>query len=294
MNDFPAIARMLEKRLAEWENDDDDDESEEGAPAKKGLPEKTKRRLLDASSWADDARLVSAAKALRQELGDGLFEDHNIFRDRVDGALKKLGIRLSGPDLKLLLRTVSWRVENAPPVIAKIHKPGKVQADPLRGLFEHPSASESATGAGAPNHPSPSGRGAGEGAALHPSPSGRGAGGEGTRPVVEYEPDPELRDTEQIAFLEAPPSGLAGGLPTEALAQAGIESFIRREVLPYTRDAWIDPDPKATKIGYEISFTRHFYQPPQLRTLAEISADILQLEQETEGLLGEITRGVAT
>ena len=279
MNDFPAIARMLEKRLAEWENDDDDDESEEGAPAKKGLPEKTKRRLLDASSWADDARLVSAAKALRQELGDGLFEDHNIFRDRVDGALKKLGIRLSGPDLKLLLRTVSWRVENAPPVIAKIHKPAKVQPDPLRGLFEHPSPSGSATGAGA---------------ALHPSPSGRGAGGEGTRPVVEYEPDPELRDTEQIAFLEAPPSGLAGGLPTEALAQAGIESFIRREVLPYTRDAWIDPDPKATKIGYEISFTRHFYQPPQLRTLAEISADILQLEQETEGLLGEITRGVAT
>jgi len=277
VNDFPAIARVLEKRLTEWGNDDDDDESEDGAPAKKGLPEKTKRRLLDASSWADDARLVSAANALRQELGDGLFEDHNIFRDRVDGALKKLGIRLSGPDLKLLLRTVSWRVENAPPVIAKIHKPGKAQPDPLRGLFEHPS---------------PSGRGAGAGAALHPSPSGRGAGGEGTRPVVEYEPDPELRDTEQIAFLEAPPSGLAGGLPTEASAQAGIESFIRREVLPYTPDAWIDPDPKATKIGYEISFTRHFYQPPQLRTLAEISADILQLEQETEGLLGEITKGV--
>ena len=72
----------------------------------------------------------------------------------------------------------------------------------------------------------------------------------------------------------------------------GIESFIRREVLPYTPDAWIDPDPKATKVGYEVSFTRHFYQPPQLRTLAEISADILQLEQETEGLLTEITKPI--
>ena len=44
-------------------------------------------------------------------------------------------------------------------------------------------------------------------------------------------------------------------------------------------------------IGYEISFTRRFYQPPQLRTLAAISADILKLEQETEGLLIEITKG---
>ena len=58
---------------------------------------------------------------------------------------------------------------------------------------------------------------------------------------------------------------------------------------PTRPDAWIvEAD---TKIGYEISFTRHFYKPPQLRTLAEISADILALEQETEGLLSEITKG---
>ena len=56
---------------------------------------------------------------------------------------------------------------------------------------------------------------------------------------------------------------------------------------PYTPDAWIVEED--TKIGYEISFTRHFYQPPKLRTLAEISADIVKLEQETEGLLTEIT-----
>ncbi len=68
------------------------------------------------------------------------------------------------------------------------------------------------------------------------------------------------------------------------LEEGGIETFVRREVLPYTPDA---------KIGYEISFTRHFYPPPPLRTLAEISADILELEQETEGLLSEITKGAA-
>jgi type I restriction enzyme M protein len=64
---------------------------------------------------------------------------------------------------------------------------------------------------------------------------------------------------------------------------AGIEAFIRREVLPYTPDAWIKAD--ATRIGYEISFTRHFYKPQPLRTLEEISADILAIEKEAEGLL---------
>ena len=80
------------------------------------------------------------------------------------------------------------------------------------------------------------------------------------------------------------------GLPEKKkkrlLEPGGIEAFIRREVLPYTLDAWIKED--ATKIGYEISFTRHFYKPQPLRTLEEIRVDILALEKETEGLLGEI------
>ena len=90
---------------------------------------------------------------------------------------------------------------------------------------------------------------------------------EGKAAVVEYEPDSDLRDTEQVPLLE----------------EGGIEAFIRREVLPYTPDAWIKQD--ATKIGYEISFTRHFYKPQPLRTLEEISADILAIEKEAEGLL---------
>ena len=56
------------------------------------------------------------------------------------------------------------------------------------------------------------------------------------------------------------------------LEEGGIEAFIRREVLPYTPDAWVNND--ATKIGYEVSFTRHFYKPQPLRTLAEISAEV--------------------
>ena len=90
------------------------------------------------------------------------------------------------------------------------------------------------------------------------------------RGSIAYEPDPDLRDTEQVPLLEP----------------GGIDAFFRREVLPYVPDAWIDAD--ATKIGYEISFTRYFYKPQPMRTLEEIRADIEALERETEGLLGEI------
>ena len=57
-------------------------------------------------------------------------------------------------------------------------------------------------------------------------------------------------------------------------------------MLPYAPDAWYVPS--SVKVGYEISFTRHFYKPTPLRSLEEIRADILALEQETEGLLVEI------
>ena len=232
---FAKISSALEKRLADWDGDDEDGDDEEGGGAKKGLPEKKKKKLLDPKTWERDNRLVEAATALRAALGDKLFEDHNIFRDRVDAAAKKAGLKLSAADLKQILKAVSWRVETAPPVIAKAHKPGKGKADPLRGLFQ--------------------------------------ATVEGKPAIVEYEPDSDLRDTEQVPLLE----------------EGGIEAFIRREVLPYTPDAWIKED--STKIGYEVSFTRHFYKPQPLRTLDEISKDILAIEQEAEGLLDGLIKG---
>ena len=92
----------------------------------------------------------------------------------------------------------------------------------------------------------------------------------GESAVVEYEPDTDLRETERVPLLE----------------EGGIQAFLRREVLPYAPDAWYVP--KTVKIGYEISFTRHFYKPQSLRPLEEIRADILALERETDGLLSEI------
>ena len=228
-NSFDAVAGALDKRLADWGSDDEGAEDEEGADAKKGLPEKKRKKLLDAKTWERDGRLVDVATALRTSLGDALFEDHNVVHDLIDGALKMAGTKLPAAELKLILKAVSWRVETAPPAIAKIYKPGKTAADPMLGLYDAVVAGKAC--------------------------------------VVEYEPDSDLRDTEQVPLLE----------------EGGIEAFIRREVLPYTPDAWVNND--ATKIGYEISFTRHFYKAQPLRTLAQISADILAVEKEAEGLL---------
>ena len=70
---------------------------------------------------------------------------------------------------------------------------------------------------------------------------------------------------------------------------AASKPFLHREVLPYAPDAWYVAD--SVKVGYEISFTRHFYKPQPLRSLEEIRVDILALERETEGLLAEIVGG---
>lgn len=234
---FSAVSAALEQRLANWGGDEEENDGEESGTAKKGLPEKKRKKLLDPRTWERDGRLVEVATRLRETLGDTLFEDHNAFRKHVDGALEKAGIKLPAADVKQILNAVSWRVEAAPSVIAKVHKGGKMKADPLRGLFE--------------------------------------ATVDGKLTIVEYEPDSDLRDTEQVPLLE----------------DGGIEAFIRREVLPYTPDAWIKDD--AAKIGYEISFTRHFYKPQPLRTLEEISADIIAIDNEAEGLLDGLLKAGA-
>ncbi len=233
---FAKIAAEVEQRLAEWGSEEEEGDEEESSP-KKGIPEKKKKKLLDSKTWERDGRLVDVANHLRKVLGEGLFEDHNIFRSRVEAALKESDIKLPASDLKQLYKAVSWRMESAPPVIAKIHKPGKTKPDPLYGMFD-------TTVAGKPA-------------------------------VIEYEPDSDLRDTEQVPLLE----------------KGGIDAFILREVIPYTPDAWIRED--ATKIGYEVSFTRHFYKPKPLRTLEEIAADILFIEKEAEGLLDGLLKGSA-
>lgn len=71
--------------------------------------------------------------------------------------------------------------------------------------------------------------------------------------------------------------------------EGGIDAFMENEVKPYAPDAFIKPGTE--KIGYELSFTKYFYKPVQLRSLEEIATDIRAIEKETDGLLDEIIGG---
>jgi type I restriction enzyme M protein len=116
---------------------------------------------------------------------------------------------------------------------------------------------------------------------------------DGEAPVItdrkgNREPDPELRDNEnvplppvQVAFEEDPAERL-GSLEY----RTAIDDYIREEVLPYVPDAWVDYE--RTKIGYEIPLTRHFYKYVPPRPLEEIDAEIKRLEDEIQRLLAEV------
>ncbi|MBA2641373.1 MAG: SAM-dependent DNA methyltransferase [Actinobacteria bacterium] len=212
-------------------------------------------QLIDATKWfeslrknlgkknchlsdADIARVCEALLRFEETEESKIFPNEH-FGYRKVTVERPLRLRGTEPDrvyaAKELkaLKGAGERDEGAPPVIRKIHN--GATPDPLRGLLE--------TNVG------------------------------GRTVVVEYEPDPDLRYTEQVPLLE----------------EGGADEFLKREVLPYAPDAWYEPS--SIRIGYEISFAREFYKPQPLRTLEEIRADILALEQETEGLLAEITGG---
>ena len=90
------------------------------------------------------------------------------------------------------------------------------------------------------------------------------------------EPDPQLRDTENVPLPE------------------DVESFFEREVKPHVPDAWIDSkrrdpqDGKVGLVGYEINFNRYFYEYRPPRPLEEIEADIRQVEKEIAAMLEEM------
>ncbi len=90
-------------------------------------------------------------------------------------------------------------------------------------------------------------------------------------------PDSKLRDYENIPFLRKNPNDTSGRLIPQT-----IEEYFEREVKPHLPDAWIDE--KKTKTGYEINFTKYFYEFKPLRSLAEIKADILTLEASSMAL----------
>jgi len=216
---------------------------------------KGKVQLIDGTQWfkplrknlgkkncelseADITRICDTFIAFEETEQSKIFENaaFGYWKVTVERPLRLVGAdpnrAYKAKELKELKETAE-RSDNAPPIIKHIHKKG-IAANPLQGFFEITI--------------------------------------NGKHAVVEYEPDTDLRDTEQVPLLE----------------KGGIEAFLKREVLPYAPDAWYNP--AGVKIGYEISFNRYFYKPKPLRSLDEIRADLLVVEKEAEGLLGEIVR----
>jgi type I restriction enzyme M protein len=213
-------------------------------------------QLVDATTWfkplrknlgskncelsADDiAHICSTFLAFEESEQSRIFPNaaFGYWKVVVESPLRIIGIDpnrvYNAREIKALKETGA-RDPTAMPIIRKVHKRG-VEPDPLRGLVETTI--------------------------------------EGRPCVVEYEPDGDLRDTEQIPLLEP----------------GGIDAFLSREVLPYAPGAWYDP--ASVKVGYEISFTRYFYRPDPLRTLDEIRQEILAVERGMEGQLAEILGG---
>ncbi len=84
----------------------------------------------------------------------------------------------------------------------------------------------------------------------------------------------DLRDTENVPFTY----------------EGGIDAFMKNEVLSYASDAYVDEE--KTAIGYEISFTKYFYKPVELRDMSDILESLKALEKEADGVLAEIMEGL--
>jgi type I restriction enzyme M protein len=169
-------------------------------------------------------------------------EEFGYWKVVVDRPLRMVGIDpqrvYAGKDLKAL-KEYGNRDEAAPPVPRRISTTGRRSPDPIHGRFATTVAGASA--------------------------------------IVEYEPDPDLRDVEKIALLET----------------GGIDAFLEREVLPYAPLAWYDP--QTVKVGYEINFSKYFSKPAQQRPLDEIQADLRAIERVPRGhtgIYGTVIRSV--
>lgn len=169
-----------------------------------------KKNLFSQEFWKAQLEVMNEATKLMNAIGTEQFDDFNTFSVLFADTIKDKKLKLDNKAQKAIMNAITWKNEDAEPVIKKTEKDG----------------------------------------------------------TILYEPDPDLRDTENVPLDE------------------DIQTYFEREVLQHVPDAWIDHS-KTVK-GYEISFTRYFYNYVPPRSIEEITAEILQLEKETDGILNEI------
>jgi type I restriction enzyme M protein len=217
------------------------------------LSPKNSKELLSESTWLLQKETLEAARQIAAEIGGDEWLNFNQFETRVGEVIKALKLKLNTQQRKQILNAVSWRDERADKVIKKVHKP---TAAKMRDLCAELGTSQERL-----------------------ADYGYWPDVEGT--YVEYEPDSELRDTENVPLA----------LDTSLSASSVIHDYFIHEVRPHVDEAWLAID--KTVIGYEISFNKYFYQHQPLRSLEEVTAEILALEAETDGLLKQLVSFVS-
>jgi len=206
------------------------------------LKERQVKDLLNTDIWHEHLSLLRNAEKLQQFFGTEPYNDMNQYDSQLKQAQQAQQVVLSTSDKKKLLAAISWKNPDAAKVIKKLHK--ATPAQPLYGLFAGSGDSQGQT--------------------------------------VEYKPDGDLRDNENVAL--DPSTGV----------NALNEAYFIKEVQPHVADAWIDAgktDPKDGEIGlvgYEIPFNRHFYQYQPPRDLVAIDADLDKVSAEIMALLREV------
>jgi type I restriction enzyme M protein len=169
-----------------------------------------KKNLFSQDFWKAQLEQMNETTKLMNAIGTEQYDNFNTFSVLFADTIKDKKLKLDNKAQKAVLNAITWKNEDAEPVIKKTEKNG----------------------------------------------------------TILYEADSDLRDTENVPLDE------------------DIQTYFVREVLQHVPDAWIDHS-KTVK-GYEISFTRYFYNYVPPRSIEEITTEILQLEKETDGILNEI------
>jgi len=206
------------------------------------MKEKDIKDLLNEKTWLNQKALLLKARALQGEIGNEQHDDVNPLDGVLKAACKTLDIKLETVEKKQLLNAICWTNPEAEKVIKKVHKG---ETNPVYGLFETTDT-------------------------------------KGKAQVVEYTPDSDLRDNENVPLD-----------PSRSVNEVN-EAYFAKEVQPHVPDAWIDGSKRDEKdgeigiVGYEIPFNRHFYEYVPPRDLAVIDAELAEVSKEIMGLLGEV------
>jgi type I restriction enzyme M protein len=225
------------------------------------LNAKAKAKLLDTNMWLKLRNVYQMAEELLKELGDKEYDNFNELKDDVDLTIKnnafykkslnKEAIKITPAEKKTILDAVSWYDENAEKVVKKIVK---FKQEKFDDLLHHLGCKATDL--------ADFGYYAIEGKKLE---------------FTTYDANLELRDSETVplSYIDDVNTG-----------NSEIHQYFLDEVKSHVEEAWINLD--STKIGYEISFNKYFYQHKPLRSVDEVATDIINLEQKAEGLIADI------